>query len=788
METEPTYEELEQRVKELEEEAERHKLAEETLRDSEEQFRIFFNCCPMGIFVYKLDQDGNLIFQNANQAADDILGVNCRHFLGKTLEDAFPPLADTEIPARYKEAATEGKIWETEQIDYTHGEISGAFKVVAFQTKLNEMACIFEDITQRKSTEDALRESEERFRETVELLPTIVCEYDTNGRFTYVNTYGLDTLDYTFTDLKNGLYATEVFPSEEITKFKDRFNLLLKGEKITSTEYRVRCKDGSIIDVIANSSPVYKDEKIVGGRSSVTPITERKQIEEALRKSEERFRELAELLPETIFEVDATGNITFVNRKAFEHFRYTQRDFDQGLNSLDMIVPEDRHRAMENITKILRGKNIGLSEYQALRKDGTTFPAMFHSTPMIRDGNPVGLRGFIIDISEKKRLEAQLLQSQKMEAIGTLAGGIAHDFNNILSPIMTHTEMALMDVLEDSPVRFSLREVLKASKRARDLVKQILAFSRQTEHESVPLKLGFIIKEALKLLRSSIPTTIEIQQKIMTGSDAILADPTQMHQVIMNLCTNAFHAMREKGGLLEVSLTDEYVDPESANQFDNLRPGSYLKLSVRDTGQGMEPDVIEKIFEPYFTTRDKGVGTGLGMAVVLGIVQDHGGSIHVQSELGKGSTFDMFLPKIDFDIAEKIEPREQIPSGNERILLVDDEVALIDAERQMLMRLGYEVVSRTSSIEALELFRVKADQFDMIITDMTMPNMTGVELAHEVKKIRPDIPIILCTGFSELINEEKAKKMGIKAFVMKPIVMREIGATIRKVMDKEKKR
>jgi len=477
--------------------------------------------------------------------------------------------------------------------------------------------------------------------------------------------------------------------------------------------------------------------------------------------------------------------------------RDSAEDFVSGsVNYAQVVHPDDLDRVSREVASYSEEKgrqSFSHEPYRIVAKNGEV-RWLDDMTYIRRDkeGRITHYQGIVLDISERvrakderERLQSQLLQAQKMESIGTLAGGIAHDFNNILSPIMTHTEMALMDLPEDSPVRFSLREVFKASERARDLVKQILAFSRQTEREPVPLKLGLIIKEALKLLRSSIPTTIEIQQKIMTDSDAISADPTQMHQVIMNLCTNAFHAMREIGGVLEVSLADEYVDPESANQFDNLRPGSYLKLSVRDTGQGTDPDVIEKIFEPYFTTKDKGVGTGLGMAVVFGIVQNHGGSIQVNSEIGKGTVFNVYLPKLETATIEQIPIRESTPKGDERVLLIDDEAAIINAGKQMLERLGYEVITRTSSIDALELFRSQPDRFDVVITDMTMPNMTGVELSKEVMNIRPDIPVILCTGFSEQINEEKANGMGVRAFVMKPIVMSEMANTIRKVLDEK---
>ena len=516
----------------------------------------------------------------------------------------------------------------------------------------------------------------------------------------------------------------------------------------------------------------------------VRDVTVRKEVEKALQESEERFRELAELLPETIYEMDINGNLTFVNRSAFDHFRYDQKDYDQGLNAFEMIAPEDRNKAMENIRKILGGEDVPLKEYTALRKDGSTFPALFHSTAIFRDQKQVGLRGFIIDITEKKRLESQVQQSQKMEAMGTLAGGIAHDFNNILSSVIGYTELALLDSSKGTQQNNNLKSVLIAGNRAKDLVKQILTFSRQADQEQKPVQLKLVVKEALKLLRASIPSTIEIEQ-IVESDSLVLGDPTQIHQVFMNLCTNATHAMRDKGGVLSVSLADENLDSESISNHPVLKLGAYINLTVADTGHGITPDDLKKIFDPFFTTKEKGEGTGMGLSVVHGIVQSHGGAIYVHSEPGKGSTFKVFLPVIERFLKAEDIVESPLHTGTERILFIDDEPAIVDMGKQILESLGYDVVTRTSSIEALELFRAQKSSYDLVITDMTMPHMTGIDLAKELLSIRSDIPIILCTGFSEQIDENKAKEIGLRAFVMKPILRREIANTIRKVLDEK---
>lgn len=385
---------------------------------------------------------------------------------------------------------------------------------------------------------------------------------------------------------------------------------------------------------------------------------------------------------------------------------------------------------------------------------------------------------------ELRITQGQLVQAQKMEAIGTLAGGIAHDFNNILTAIIGYTELAREEVPEGSRVQANLQEVLKAGMRAKDLVQQILMFSRQSTQEQKPLQMDSIVEEGLKLLRASIPTTIEIRPNIQRECGTVLGDPTQIYQVLMNLCANAAHAMREKGGVLEVSLMNVDIDAALA-QHPDLKSGPYVRLTVSDTGHGMDRAVMERIFDPYFTTKEPGEGTGMGLAVVHGAVKSHGGAIAVDSEPGKGTTFHVYFPRMERGGAPEAEAAASIPTGSERILFVDDEKALVDMIKQMIESLGYKVAGRTSSIEALEAFRAQPDKFDLVITDQTMPNMTGEMLARKLLRIRPDIPIILCTGYSESITKEKVKAMGIRELIMKPVVRSELARIIRDVLDQE---
>ncbi len=386
-------------------------------------------------------------------------------------------------------------------------------------------------------------------------------------------------------------------------------------------------------------------------------------------------------------------------------------------------------------------------------------------------------------IEEKERLEAELHQSHKMEAIGTLAGGIAHEFNNILGVIIGNAELGLIGVPEWNPAKNCLEEIRSASLRAKDVVWNILSFTRKSITEREPVSISPIIRDSFKLLRATIPSTIEMLQNISCKNDTVMADPTQINQVLVNLCTNSAHAMRKEGGVLDVSLENVTLDEKTVAQYEDLSPGNHVKLTVKDTGHGIKPDIIDRIFDPYFTTKGIGEGTGMGLAVINGIVKNHDGIINVKNELEKGTVVEVLLPITEAKNEPEVMEPDDLPTGNEKILFVDDEESLLKMGHLMLIYLGYQVETNTNPDEALELFRSKPDNFDLVITDMTMPQMTGDKLAKELMEIRPYIPVIISTGFSEKIDEHKAKEMGIHAFTMKPLVMRDLAVTVRKVLD-----
>jgi len=516
-------------------------------------------------------------------------------------------------------------------------------------------------------------------------------------------------------------------------------------------------------------------------------------VERAIKekKAEDELRQLKTTLDATLDCIFIFDTINFqffyVNHGAISQVGYT-RDELLNMTPMDIMLEFDSETSFYKLVEpLLDGvRETILFETTLCHKNGMMIPAEIFLQSVAPPDKHARFVAIVRDIgerreAEKERAELQdhLQRAQRMEAMGTLAGGIAHDFNNILMIINGYTEIAMEQELpHDHPARDSMKQVHKATRRARELVQQILAFARQREHEMVQVRVTPIIKETLKLLRASLPATIKISQKLTAKSDMIMGDPAQLHQVLMNLCTNASHAMGNEVSVLEIRMTEVNIDSQPG-----LNPGPHLMLSVSDTGRGMEPSVMEHIFEPYFTTKSVGEGTGLGLAVTHGIVKSFGGTIRVHSKLGKGSTFEVFFPIIDKEVSE-IKTSAPIPMGNnEHILIIDDEQGLIDMEKRMLKGLGYKVSARTDSVAALEDFRLHPEAFDLVITDMTMPIITGDKLARELICIRPDIPIILCTGYSRQVTEEKVRDIDIREFLIKPLSIQKIAQAVRRALD-----
>ena len=522
-------------------------------------------------------------------------------------------------------------------------------------------------------------------------------------------------------------------------------------------------------------------------------IVERGELAEEREKVAEQMRLILDSLREGVFGLDKEGKATFVNPAAAQMLQYQPDELVHCVmhNQIHHSATDGAPFPVEACPhhKTLREGTIEETEDDLFwRKDGETVPVRSKSSPIHKNGEVVGAVVTFNDASleqEKRVLESQLRQAQKMEAIGTLAGGIAHDFNNILTPILGYAELVQDHLPQDGDLWRQQQEIIKAGKRAKDLVGQILSFSRQTEHQLSPVSLSSLLKEVSKLLRASIPTTVEIRLTIDPGCGMIMADPTQLHQVIMNLCTNANHAMRPDGGILDISLTQVSIAKDDVSKKMLLEPGPHLCLAISDTGCGMTKAVQDKIFEPYFTTKPKGEGTGLGLSVVHAIVRNHGGAITVYSEPGKGTTFHVYFPEqIEVAAPEEREEAKAIPGGDERILVVDDEHEIVDLLKRLLEGLGYRVIPLCSSLDALQYFTEHHQDIDLVLTDMSMPHLSGTQLTGQIKMLRPDMPVILCSGFSREINAESAMAIGVSRYLMKPVVKRELAEAVRAVLDK----
>ncbi len=674
--------------------------------------------------------------------------------------------------------------------------VSHSWSPIMKDGQLQQAVSVVRDITRVGETAEKLRISEEKFAKAFDASPdAIMITRLSDGLFLEVNNSFVHLTQYSRAE-SVGRTSAElnlwVDPAERTAVIRSVGNYGACNE----VEASFRKKDGRIMRGLVSARLIELEGEPC--LISVTrDITASKKAEEELRESEEKFRAITASAQEAILMMDANGCITYWNEAAEKMFGYNAAEAI-GRELHPLLTPSRYMEAYRRGLAVFQATGSGAAinhilELDAVNKKGEEFPVEL-SLSAVKLKGVWNAAGIIRDISERKaaekereNLQAQLRQAQKMEAIGTLAGGIAHDFNNILSAIIGYTEMSLSDLPQGDPISDSLRQVLKAGHRARDLVKQILAFSRQADIQRTPVMVHLIVKEAMKLLRASLPTTISIQHNLRSDTGAVMADPSQIHQIMMNLCTNAHDAMKETGGVLGLSLTSVGIGNSTCKiGGSELEPGSYIKLTVSDDGQGMDEATMQRIFDPYFTTKVKGAGTGLGLAVVHGIVKSLGGAIAVWSQPGEGTRFDVYLPEIAGTPYKEPKESPVMPRGAERILWVDDEEPLVKLGRLMLERLGYTVQGLTSSREALEKFRADPDGFDLIITDQTMPDITGAELAAEAMRIRPEIPVILCTGYSERVTPDQAAEMGIKAFLLKPVLPTDLAAAIRRVLAEEK--
>ena len=646
----------------------------------------------------------------------------------------------------------------------------------------------------RQHAEQALVESEKRLRLQIERMPIALILWDPDFKVMTWNPAAESIFGYS-TEEALGRHPYGLIVSQETQPIVDEiWGRLIEGDTTAHSLNENKTKDGSSIICSWTNTPLKNYEgRIIGVLSMVQDITEQKHAEEALRQSEAKFRDLADMLPQIVFETDVKGNLTFINQNAFNTFGYTKEDFASGLNATQMIAPKDRDRAGDRMRQIMRGPSDLLgSEYSAIKKDGTEFPVIIYSTSFLRDGSPAGFRGLMIDITDRKRaeedrksLQAQLIQAQKMEAIGTLAGGIAHNFNNILMGVQGRTSLMKMGKNPSEPDYEHLKGIEEYVKNAVELTKDLLGYARGGKYEVKPTDLNILIKHENRMFGRT-KREIRVHEKYEKDLWTVEVDQSQIKQALLNLYVNAWQAMPGEGDLF-IQTENATLDTEYIKPFD-ITPGRYVKVSVTDTGAGMDAATRERIFDPFFSTKDVGHGSGLGLASVYGIIKNHGGFINVYSERGEGTTFNIYLPASEREAEEEgPDPkRHEIHYGQGSILLVDDEDMIVEVGKAMLEKLGYRAIIARSGQEALNLYEKQREDIDLVILDMIMPGMGGGETYDRLREIDGDVKVILSSGYS---IEGKAKEImdrGCSGFIQKPFAMEELSRKVREALDEAK--
>lgn len=760
--------------------------ANRELKASHSLLQSVLDAVPDQLFV--IDRDFNIIFSNNR---------NCNRVDLSNHPDACPTcfsrfrhLAEPCQKCTVREVFDSGRSMEHEAVSDTDGRVweMRAFPIFDETGALVSAVEYIRELTLIKQVE---RENERR-RRFLELVlfevPDAIVTLDDKHQVIDWNPGAVRMFGYQPEEAKGRHLDGLVARGTSFQEAGEQTRKILNGHALAPFETVRQRRDGSPIHVIAAGSPIILDGVLSGAVAVYTDISALKFTAEKLRRSHELFLTVLESIDALIYVVDQDSyEILFMNRQM-------QKMFDGDLSG--GICWRDFHRQSGPCPSCLIPRFVDDSDNPGADCVWEDFNAdtgrwYRNHQRIIRwvDQRLVRLQ-MATDITDQKRIEQErkeyerrIQQLQKMEAIGTLAGGIAHDFNNILSAVFGYSELAILQAGGITVLQRNLRGILEAAKRAKELVQQILLFSRQGEQELKPLQLRPLIKEALKMLRSSLPTTIRIETRIDGSCENVLANPTQIHQILMNLCANAAQAMEDDGGVLTVSLSQVELNEEAVRHHPGRRSGTYLQLRVQDTGRGIPADLLDKIYNPYFTTKAKGQGTGLGLSVVHGIVQSYSGIIEAGSELGRGTVFDIFLPAIHLEEVSEEMSTPQLPTGDEQILLVDDEVIITEVLGNMLHLLGYRVTATQSSCNALKLFQGNPSGFDLLITDMTMPELTGDRLTVEIRKIRTDIPVIICTGYNRRLSDNKPETLAVQAILMKPVEHLDLARTVREVLD-----
>ncbi|MDY6988351.1 MAG: PAS domain S-box protein [Thermodesulfobacteriota bacterium] len=709
--------------------------------------------------------------------------------------------------------------WETDGLDDSpQADPSHPFRPVfdAIALVKGELDDLFQE---RKRAEEALRKSEERYRILIEESPSAVAMIAKDGHYRYINPKFAEMLGYTMEDISTGReWFNRAFPDPEYrNEVVSTWISDLKESKIGEVRPRrfvVTCKDGSkkhihfrpVTLATGDQFVIYEDvserkemekalqrardhleirvaertaELIQTNEQLQRQIEERRHAEEALRESIERFKETADLLPTMICEMDADMRVTYVNNLGFKALGYSQADVDAGVHIMDVIHPDHRGKAAKRIERLMGGERLEATEYRLLSKDGSEVLALFNSSPIHKDGQFVGIRTSVTDVTELRRLQRQLQQAQKMEAIGTLAGGIAHDFNNLLMGIQGRVSLMFMDIDSDHHHFVHVSGIENAVRKGADLTKQLLGFARGGKYEVRPTDLNDLIEKSSEMLGRA-KKEIKIHRKYQEDVWTVEVDRGQIEQVLVNLHVNAWQAM-PGGGDLYLATKNVRLGRKFTQAFD-VAPGHYVNISATDTGVGMDKTTRQRVFEPFFTTKEMGGGTGLGLASAYGIIKNHGGIIDVYSEPGQGATFNIYLPASEKEIEKDAEPLVDVLEGTETVLLVDDEDMIIEVGREMLTALGYKVIAASSGRRALELYEEKKGEIDMVVLDLVMPDMGGAEVYERLKEISPKVKVLLSSGYSMDDRAQDILKRGCNGFIQKPFNMNELSVKLRQIL------
>jgi len=743
-------------------------------KELKEKYNSYIQNAPDGIFV--VNSKGN--FLEVNNAACNLTGYTSDELLGMNIMDLIPR-EDFKKALRHFAKARRNSRTSRELLCKRKDSSLCYLVMEGVKVGTDRYIGYCKDITKSKELKDELIRTREFLNNIINAVADPIFVKDEQHRWIVLNDSFCKFMGYKKEELI-GKSDHDFFPPEEAKVFWEKDELVFSsGEENENEEYFT--DSGNITHTILTKKSVFTDKegrKVLVG--TIRDITERKKAEE------ERIRlaRAIEHAAECVIITDSHGYVQYVNPAFEEVTGYKKEEILQ--KSIFVIENKKMDKDYsDGIWEIISKGHVWTGNIINQKKDRTPYEVET-SISSIENASGAVINYICVarDVTNEKRLERHVRQSQKLEAIGTLAGGIAHDFNNILAIMMGYTELALRDIKESTITAKKLEGVLKAGERARDLVRQILAFSRQTEKERKPVRISPIIKETLNFLRASLPSTIEIKKNIEVNS-MILGDPTQVHQILMNLCTNASYAMKDRGGILEITLKEIEIEEEDLCTYPDLSPGTYVNLIVSDTGCGIDEVTMERIFEPFFTTKKPGEGTGMGLSVVHGIVKSYGGTITVISEEHKGTTFSIILPKLASGTIAEPLVFKPLPRGHGNILFVDDEEELAILEKENLEELGYNVTAVTGSVEALKLYRENPGHFDLIITDHTMPFITGLELIEEIRKTSPSMPFILTTGFGDLISDEKASEIGIKKLIKKPFKLYELAEVISSILNRD---